>query len=255
MKACWQRSSSAFTLVELLVVIGVIAVLIAMLMPALNKARESARSAQCMSNLRQMSVGFFAYAGESRGWHVAKGAIRAVAPGNPALPHSPSWARVIARQLRIKYTYEINDPDYNNYATNQVMSLGPKDNGIFQCPTEQSLFKNWYGNFPCTNSYGFNSGSLLGRCLGLDDGWNDATYWETWGRVRTNKIKRPAELLVVGDAITSSPMAEVWVELSSPATAVKYHNGGANYLFADGHVARKVPKELTAKDYQRPLNP
>jgi prepilin-type N-terminal cleavage/methylation domain-containing protein len=52
---------SGFTLIELLVVIAIIALLIALLLPALGKARESARSAKCMSNLRQMYVGDVAY--------------------------------------------------------------------------------------------------------------------------------------------------------------------------------------------------
>lgn len=80
-----RRPLNAFTLVELLVVIGVIALLISILLPTLSRARESAREVQCASNMRQMGLALFMYADAFKGMMPLDGADGDVNTVNAAI--------------------------------------------------------------------------------------------------------------------------------------------------------------------------
>src|SRR5687768_16089116 len=96
-----KRTWRGFTLVELLVVIGIIALLIGILMPALNKARESANTIKCAANLRSIGQGLNMYSAQSKGYfpyaYHAQGSI--VSNGLQG-PYAPTGGKSIAGYIQ-----------------------------------------------------------------------------------------------------------------------------------------------------------
>ena len=86
-----NQRRDAFTLVELLVVIGIIGILVSILIPVINSARRSAQASVCMSNMRQLGIGIQAYANRDRGWLPQKGPDGSNAKSESFTPHIPPY--------------------------------------------------------------------------------------------------------------------------------------------------------------------
>src|SRR5260221_10542886 len=92
-----HRSNRGFTLIELLVVIAIIAILAAMLLPALGRAKESGKKANCISNLHQMGIGLLMYADNNNG----------LIPRADNQPTDPLWFQLLITELGIKNVNDI----------------------------------------------------------------------------------------------------------------------------------------------------
>ena len=229
MKRCPRRSG--FTLVELLIVLGIIVLLVALLLPALNAARENARRARCLSNLRQLTAAWMMYANDHGG----------------RLCSSHTWLNDnhIADPSRPTYSWVGNPVDPRTGLLWPYVG----DERIYFCPNHQrpddSHPTHWEPYVPTLSSYSISyamNHTLAGVTLG------DPVRGIYSTRLLVNEIRWPASTFVF---IEPAPGAR-GAGYMPPYFAPKYHTGvgfdappgvnhplraanGTTLSFADGH--------------------
>lgn len=123
----------AFTLVELLVVITIIGILVALLLPAIQAARDAGRTTDCKNNLRQIGVALTAYEGKKT--HLPPGAVQTTTPGTDPPNTYTNWAIEILPFLEKKNLYQRYDQELHNLHDSNLLVLQTTVD-VYVCPVD-----------------------------------------------------------------------------------------------------------------------
>ncbi|OGV39959.1 MAG: hypothetical protein A2X48_20845 [Lentisphaerae bacterium GWF2_49_21] len=245
------KRSSAFTLIELLVVIAIIAILAALLLPALSRAKEVARESLCMSNEKQQGIAIAVYASDYSDWIICM-------RGNSGQSYLGS-----NNTREFNWFMWLPRTGYVNQAPNST-------NTIFNCPSAKKNYwwasvadgQTYYG------SYGMNS------CVAGSIGYSGHTSVKQRTFMELDKTPKKAyrtpltscggKEIEPGDSLSDSAYIHIYTNKtndpwsnSPPAWIQPRHNRRANFLFCDLHVsAIAAPYGPVGQDDQlKCLNP
>ena len=236
----WRPGSGGvgFTLIELLVVIAIIAILAGMLLPALTKAKTKAQGIQCLSNLKQLQLGWLMYADDHND-HLVFNALD---------PSSPGWVKGI-----LNFNGANTDNTNTVYLTDsRYAKLAPytaRAAGIYKCPADRSTVKISGKIHPRVRSLS------MSQAMNSPDDWLNGAHGN--GLYQSGSkfaiFRKLSDIIPMGhtkafvlidehpDGINYGDFAVVYRDASElqktriidmPAST---HNGAGGLSFADGH--------------------
>ena len=249
--------AAAFTLVELLVVIGIIAILIAILLPTLNGARKRAAATQCMSNLRQIGQAFVMYSQENRGWIIPSYTMSGVTGG--ATVPLEGWAPILDRDGYIKGR---SGNENSVYLCPETLDIeGMKGGQTGNDPGKPKGWMDWpnlrlgVDNVPTTiPERGFNKIIRVGYWINADNpigsatvvtpdvyytcsvGYGPGTNGKTLTYQNMSRIRRPVCTITVADGVYAGRQRDTRLGTTNSRIGYRHPNNTANVAFADGHV-------------------
>jgi len=165
---CNLKSSRAFTLVELLVVITIIGILIALLLPAVQAAREAARRMQCQNNLKQIGLAMHNY-------HAALGSLPplVIHRANPGSTFMHTWAALILPYLEQQTLYDTIDFGEPHWSLTANQLLRESFLPVMTCPSDTKVDLVGFGDGSSVHSYYSRGNYMANVGIGVLGGRND----------------------------------------------------------------------------------
>lgn len=240
-----SKKQKAFTLVELLVVIGIIAVLIGVLLPALARARDSANSAKCLSNMRQAGLTLQFYLNEYKGRWLVPYKVPEKTP-NYTPTGSPSWNGV---------------PLFYTWLSGHYMKENP---AIWICPSDRYIENDMLGKtmrlyapIKDTNCSYYMNRDMPTLTVNAQTGVSryPAPFDHVYFLPRPLKgVKNPTKLIVFGESAQGAGLAT----FRSVTTVFRWDHrkqSSQSLCFADGHAEQLDRNEILLRSTETLTDP